>query len=159
MALDRKAIGGLVASFTLLASIAGYEGYTSQAVIPVPGDVPTIGHGTTRYPNGQPVRMGDTATPAQADALLRYDVQRFGGEIKRCIHVPLAQREYDAFVSLSYNIGPTAFCHSGLVRKLNAGDYTGACREILKWDKFKGRPLAGLTRRRQGEYRMCVGEP
>ncbi|MFZ9813260.1 MAG: lysozyme, partial [Burkholderiaceae bacterium] len=42
-------------------------------------------------------------------------------------------------------------------RKLNAQDYAGACKEILRWDKFQGKPLAGLTKRRQAEYQQCIG--
>jgi lysozyme len=71
--------------------------------------------------------------------------------------VPLHQHEYDAFLSLAYNIGAGAFCGSTLVRKLNTGDYTGACAEILRWDKFQGQPLRGLTLRRQAEHRQCLG--
>lgn len=82
---------------------------------------------------------------------------KYEGAIKECVAVPLHQHEYDAYLSLAYNIGPTAFCGSTLVRKLNAQDYTGACREILRWDRFKGQPLRGLTLRREGEYRQCMG--
>ena len=44
-----------------------------------------------------------------------------------------------------------------LVRKLNAMDYAGACAQILRWDRQKGRVLRGLTNRRKAEYKMCVG--
>ena len=67
------------------------------------------------------------------------------------------QHEFDAYVSLTYNIGASAFCSSTLTKQLNAGDYAGACREILRWDKFKGQPLPGLTKRRQSEYQQCIG--
>ena len=46
---------------------------------------------------------------------------------------------------------------SKLVKKLNAGDYAGACLQVLRWDKFNGKPLAGLTKRRQVEYEQCMG--
>ena len=72
--------------------------------------------------------------------------------------MPLHQHEYDAFLSLAYNIGPGAFCGSTLVRKLNAEDYAGACAEILRWDKAGGKTVAGLTKRRQAEYRQCMGQ-
>jgi lysozyme len=71
--------------------------------------------------------------------------------------VPLHQHEYDAMIGLSYNIGGSAFCNSTLVKKLNAGDYQGACKEILRWDHFQGKPLRGLTIRRQKEYQQCIG--
>lgn len=157
MMTQRTQAGALVLSVAALAAIAGYEGYRSTAYIPVPGDVPTIGHGTTRYEDGKPVKMGDKVTPERAQVLLRNDASTFERAVERCAPVPMHQHEYDAFVSLAYNIGEIAFCKSTLVRKLNAGDYAGACREILKWDKFKGQPLRGLTLRRQAEYRQCTG--
>jgi lysozyme len=152
MKINRYHIAGLAASVAVLWKIAGFEGFRSNAYIPVPGDVPTIGYGTT---NG--VKMGDTVTKEKALVLLRNDVSSFEGSIKRCVKVPLYQHEYDAYVSLSYNIGAGTFCKSTLVRKLNAGDYTGACAQILRWDKFKGRALRGLTNRRRAEYQQCIG--
>ena len=48
------------------------------------------------------------------------------------VKVPLHQHEYDAFISFSYNVGSGAFCRSTLVRRLNDGDYQGACTELLR---------------------------
>ena len=154
---ERKRTGALVLSAAVLAAIAGYEGYRSTAYIPVPGDVPTIGHGTTRYEDGKPVKMGDKLTPERARILLQNDASAFARAVQRCAPVPMHQHEFDAFTSLAYNVGEGAFCRSTLARKLAAGDYAGACREILKWDKFKGQPLRGLTLRRQKEYQLCIG--
>ena len=153
----RMGVGGLVLSAAAIASIARYEGYKSRAYVPVPGDVVTIGHGTTSYENGQPVKHGDTVTPERAMLLLKHDASLFERAVKRCAPVPMHQHEYDAFVSLTYNIGEGAFCQSTAAKKLRAGDYYGACREILRWDKFKGVPLRGLTIRRQAEYQQCIG--
>lgn len=100
--------------------------------------------------------MGDKITPPQALARALTEVQRFEGALHRCVTVPLHQGEYDAYVSLAYNIGPGAFCGSTLVRKLNAADYDGACKEILRWNRMSGRVLPGLTKRRQGEYQTCI---
>lgn len=150
----RIAAAVLSLSAAAFGALVIHEGYREQAYTPVPGDVPTIGFGTT-----QGVKPGDKITPVQAVARALQDVQRFEGALKECVKVPLAQHEYDAYISLSYNIGGQAFCSSTLVKKLNAGDYDGACQQILRWDKFKGQQLAGLTKRRQAEYRLCKGEP
>ncbi len=158
MMTQRTQAGALVLSVAALAAIAGYEGYRSTAYIPVPGDVPTIGHGTTRYEDGKPVKMGDKVTPERARILLQHDASAFARAVQRCAPVPMHQNEFDAFTSLAYNIGEGAFCRSTLVKKLNALDYAGACQEILKWDKFQGKPLRGLTLRRQKEYQLCIGE-
>ena len=151
--MDRMKLTALVLSATALVSIAVHEGYRDTAYIPVPGDVPTIGFGTTGG-----VKMGDKITPPQALVRALQDVQKFEGALKQCVKVPLHQHEYDAYISLSYNIGSGAFCGSTLVKKLNAKDYAGACKEILRWDKFKGKPLNGLTVRREREYRQCISD-
>lgn len=152
MSRARIAVAALSLSAAAFVGLVGYEGYSDRAYIPVPGDVPTIGFGTT-----EGVKPGDTITPPKAVERALMDVEKFAGAAKRCVHVPLSQNEFDAYISLAYNIGPTAFCGSTLVRKLNAGDYVAACLEILRWDKFKGKALRGLTLRRQQEYERCKG--
>jgi lysozyme len=150
--MNRAPIVGLGISGIALVGLLVAEGYRDNAYIPVAGDVPTIGFGTT-----QNVRMGDKITVPQALNRALVDVQKFEGAMKRCVKVPLHQYEYDAYLSLTYNIGEGAFCRSTLVRKLNAGDYEGACKQILRWDNFQGRPLRGLTIRREKEYKQCIG--
>ena len=149
---DRKQVATISLSATALVAILLHEGYRENAYTPVAGDVPTIGFGTTSG-----VKLGDRTNPEKALNVALRDVQGFEGAIKSCVTVPLTQYEYDAFVSLSYNIGSNAFCKSTLVKKLNAGDYAGACNQILRWDQFKGKPLAGLTKRRQEEHKKCLG--
>lgn len=147
-------MGALVLSAVALVGLALSEGYTDHAITPVPGDVPTIGFGTT-----EGVRTGDTITPPKALARALVDIQKYEGAVKRCVTVPLTQGEYDAYIDLTYNIGATAFCGSTLVKKLNRYDYAGACEQVLAWDKFKGKRLPGLTKRRQAEYKTCIGAP
>ena len=149
---DRKNIAAISLSATALVAIVLHEGYRENAYIPVAGDIPTIGFGTTSG-----VKLGDRTTPEKALQVAIRDVQNFEGAIKECVKVPLTQNEYDAYVSLSYNIGANAFCRSTLVKRLNSQDYIGACNQILRWDQFKGKPLAGLTKRRQEEHRKCLG--
>ena len=149
----RTKVGALALSAAALVGLALHEGYSDKAIIPVPGDVPTIGFGTT-----EGVKMGDRITAPQALARKLADVQKFEGALKQCVKVPLHQHEYDAYISLSYNIGSSAFCGSTLVRLLNQEQYEEACRQILRWDRFKGQPLRGLTIRREAEFKQCMGE-
>ena len=150
--MNRTQVASLALSAAALVGIVFHEGYSDKAIIPVPGDVPTIGFGTTGG-----VKMGDRITPAKALQRALADIGKFEGALKQCVTVPLFQHEYDAYLSLSYNIGSRAFCSSTLVRKLNAQDYAGACTEILRWDKFKGAALPGLTNRRKEELTQCRG--
>jgi len=149
----RLAVAALTLSAAAFVGLAVKEGYSDTAIIPVPGDVPTLGFGTTGG-----VKMGDKTTPTKALVRALDDVLRFEGALKQCVKVPLHQHEYDAYLSLAYNIGPTAFCNSTLVRVLNQEQYREACDQILRWDRFQGQPLRGLTIRRQKEHRQCLGD-
>ena len=84
-------------------------------------------------------------------------MSRFKSSIGRCVKVPLYQHEFTAYASLTYNIGGKAFCSSTLVRKLNAGDYAGACAEIPRWNRAGGKVIPGLDNRRAHERAVCEG--
>lgn len=153
MSQARMKVAALVLSASTLVGIAVHEGYRGEAYEPVKGDVPTIGFGSTAG-----VRMGDKTTPERSLVRLLAEVDGvYAAGVKRCVTVPLYQHEYEAFVSLTYNIGVNAFCGSTLVRKLNTGDYKGGCKEILRWNRAGGKVLRGLTIRREAEYRQCMG--
>lgn len=154
--INRQGIAALVLSASALIGIAVHEGYREDAYIPVPGDVPTIGFGSTTNLDGSPVRLGQRTTSVEALKRLGKDVEKFETAVRTCAPVPMYQYEFDAYVSLTYNIGPNAFCKSTLAKKLVQYNYEGACKEILRWDMFKGKPLKGLTIRRQEEYKTCM---
>lgn len=151
--MNRVSIAALTLTAVGFVGILGYEGYSGSVIIPIPGDNPTLGFGTT-----EGVNHGDTITPPQAVKRALSDVQKFEGALKQCVKVPLHQYEYDAFVSLSYNIGSGAFCSSTLVKKLNQQDYAGACAEISRWNKAGGRVVRGLQNRREQERALCEGK-
>lgn len=147
----------LLSVTSAVALIAGFEGFRETAYIPVKNDVATIGFGQTFYADGSRVRLGDKISQAQAQQQLEVLVRRdFAGKINNCVKVPLSQNEYEAYVSLAYNIGASAFCKSTLVKRLNQKDYLGACSEILRWNKSGGRVLKGLENRRFAEYKLCL---
>jgi len=149
---SRMPVGTLFVLAACLTAIMGYEGHKEEAYLDSVG-VPTIGYGTT-----EGVELGQRVTAAEAEQLLLRDATQVGDAIKTCVTVPLHQYEYDAFVSLAYNIGGGAFCKSTLVKKLNAGDYTGACNEIPRWVYAGGQKLHGLEIRRERERKTCLGE-
>ena len=149
--MGRTKIAMLSASAVALVGLAVHEGYRENAYLDIVG-VPTIGYGTT-----EGVRLGDRTDPIKALERALSDMQKFEGAIKQCVKVPLHQNEYDAYLSLSYNIGSKAFCGSTLVRKLNAGEYKNACDEILRWDRAGGKVVRGLTIRREKEHKQCLG--
>ncbi|MDD2725196.1 MAG: lysozyme [Methylovulum sp.] len=96
-----------------------------------------------------------------ANALLRQDAGRFEGVVRRLVKVGLSQNQFDALVSLVYNIGEANFASSTLLKKLNAGDLPGAANEILRWTYAtvpgKGKIiLNGLVARRKAENRLFL---
>lgn len=165
----RQLLAVLALSAAGLVGIVAREGYSDKAYPdPVHGTaVPTIGFGTT-----EGVRMGDTTTPVPALQRALRDVQTYEHALKQCVKVPLHQREYDAYVSLAYNIGASNFCTGGrkggtsvLVQRLNAGDYAGACDAILGW-KYAGgvdcsapgnKTCGGLWKDRLKLHAQCMG--
>lgn len=148
----RLAVAGLSLSAVGLLTIAKWEGFSDHAYNPVAGDVPTIGFGST-----EGVKMGDTITVPKALERLMRDVGVAESAIGKCVKVPLSQGEFDAFTIFAYNVGSDAFCSSTLVKKLNAGDYAGACAELKRWVYVDGRRVQGLANRREAEYRLCMG--
>jgi lysozyme len=148
----RIKVASLALSATALVGIASWEGFVGQSYQDIVG-VWTIGFGTT-----EGVKKGQTIDPVKALQRKINDVQKFEGALKQCVNVPLHQHEYDAFLSLAYNIGPGAFCGSTLVRRLNQGDYDAACKEILRWNRAGGKVVQGLANRRQAEYKQCIGQ-
>lgn len=147
----RVSAAALVISLAGLFSITSHEGFRDKAYRD-PVGIPTIGYGETKD-----VKMGDTITQREALERLKVSANEHGKGMARCIRVPLSQNEYDAFLSFTYNVGVGAFCKSTLVKKLNREDYAGACKELLRWDKAGGKVLPGLTKRRQDEYKLCMG--
>lgn len=119
----------------------------------------TIGFGTTIYPNGIKVKKGDTCTEAQAKSYMAHDLKKFEQAVNGAVNIPLNQNQFDALVSLAYNIGTGAFNKSTLVKKLNAGDIRGAADQFDVWVNAGGKRMQGLVNRRAREkalYLACL---
>lgn len=116
----------------------------------------TIGYGDT----GPDVVKGLVITKAQAEERLQRRLLEFEGYVNKYVKVALTQNQFDALVSLVYNIGPTNFSTSTLLRKLNAGDYAGAAAQFPVWNKGRvdGKLVVinGLTNRRKKEQQLFV---
>ena len=126
--------------------IAKYEGLKLSAY-KCPAGVWTIGYGTTIYPNGKPVKQGDTCTKSEAGIYLTDYLET----IKSLIQ-PFCDNEQQviALESLIYNIGWGAFSKSKCWDAIKQRDWTTA---IKNWDWYSanGKPLLGLIKRRAEE--------
>lgn len=152
--INRQAVAGLTLSAAALVGIALHEGFRDRAYDDGVG-VQTIGFGST-----QGVKQGDRITVERALVRLADDVASHERGLRQCLgDTPLHPHEWDALVSWAFNVGVGNACRSTLVAKAKAGDYPGMCKELLRWTRAGGRELVGLIKRRQDEYRRCMGTP
>lgn len=147
MSTKEKLLPAAVLAVSLLGVgfIQKWEGTVPVAYLDSVG-VPTICTGSTTK-----VYLGQAATLQECQERLQEDTTYAGKAVGRLVLVSLTQGQYDALVSLVFNIGPGAFAKSTLLKRLNNRQCSLAADEFLRWDKAKGKTLRGLTARRQGE--------
>lgn len=129
-----------------------FEGF-SPTPYRCPAGVWTIGYGHTHGVSA----ASPAVSEAEAEALLRHELERFAAHVNDLVLVRLSQPQFDALVSFHYNTG--ALAKSTLLVKLNHGDLPGAGLEFLRWTKAGGKELPGLVRRRTAERALFMGLP
>jgi lysozyme len=105
------------------------------------------------------VRAGMVETEAGCTARLERQLLAHAAPVLKCVPAlgrPERQSQLVASVSLAYNIGTGGFCRSTAARRFNAGDWRGGCDAFLMWNRAGGRPVRGLTLRRQRERALCL---
>lgn len=100
------------------------------------------------------MKVGDVCTQEQADAWFEDEIEQFQNQVNALIIPEIAQHEFDAVVSLSYNIGIGAFSKSTLLKKINACAYLATAAEFDKWNQGGGKVMLGLVRRRAAERKI-----
>lgn len=125
---------------------------------PKTGGAPwTNGYGSTKG-----VKPGDVWTEAEAEARFLEDLAFFEGLVNSFVKVPLTQGQYDAMVSIVYNVGPGSKDRDGIIRlkdgrpstllkRLNEGDYKNARAEFFRWVSPGSNVERGLRIRRTSE--------
>ena len=162
---QRIAVGLLSLSAAGFGAWKASEGFTDHAVIPTKGDVPTIGHGSTRWEDGAPVRMGDTITRARAEILARnlnsQAEKQFAASLPG---VKLHQDEFDLYMDFVGQYGIGNWRASSMRRDLLAGNYPQACTDLLKYRYAAGfdcstpgnRRCPGVWTRQLERYAKCM---
>lgn len=132
--------------------IKKFEGLRLKAY-QCPAKIWTIGYGHTLF-----VQPGDIIDENKANIFLKEDVRMFENNVNELVHVSLNQNQFDALVSLVFNIGVGNFKKSTLLKKLNSGDMSGASEELLRWVYVKGKKSNGLIHRRNAEKKLFDSE-
>ncbi|ELW9538661.1 glycoside hydrolase family protein [Acinetobacter baumannii] len=156
----------LAASAAFFVGVKNDEGFTSNPVIPVKGDRPTQGHGSTFKPDGSPVKMTDPAiTRTTADKWLRNDVAKREVAFKDSLKgVKLSQTEYDLYLDFTYQYGNGAWSSSSMLKNLKVGKYRAACDSLLKYKYVAKRDCSirsngcyGVWTRQLERHAKCIG--
>ena len=137
-----------------LALVKAFEGCKLDSYRCAAG-VATIGYGHT----GPDVRIPMSITPERAEELLENDLRRFETGVEALTGgVPTDANQFSALVSLAFNIGLSALATSTVLKRHKLGNKMGAANAILMWNRGGGRVLAGLTRRREAERKLYLGD-
>ncbi|WP_430673368.1 lysozyme [Klebsiella aerogenes] len=116
----------------------------------------TIGYGWTQQVDGKNIHPGMVITAEKAEELLAKGLKEYELVLNTKIIVLLTQNQFDACISLTYNIGLSAFLNSTLLKKINANLIKEAADEFLRWNKVNGRSIRGLTLRRKAERELFL---
>jgi lysozyme len=155
-----------------LALIREFEGLRLAGYV-CPAGVATIGYGHTeaaggavRYKDGtsaSKVIVGRAITKAEAERILAADIDRFEDGVERAIGPAMLARlsphQFDALVSLAFNIGLGAFGRSTVLKRIKAGRFDMVPAAIMMWVKAGGKTLPGLVRRRRAECALWREDP
>lgn len=124
-----------------------------------PAGIPTIGYGSTRYPDGKPVKMEDYITRTEAEDLLMTTVQSFERGVLRLVKRELNENQFSALVSFAFNLGLGALERSTLLRKINENRWDPSIRnEFHRWVYAGDKVLPGLVTRREAETDLYFTE-
>lgn len=144
------------ASSQCLNIIKQCEGFEAKPYL-CPAGVPTIGYGSTRYTDGQAVKLTDPEiTEQQAEDIMLTTLRDYEAAVMRYVTAPLNQNQFDALVDFAYNAGAQNLRKSTLLQLLNQQKYQDAADEFDKWIHGGGKILGGLVERRKLEKALFL---
>ena len=127
------------------------EGLRTKPYLDTRG-IPTISLGVTYYPNGRKVTMQDKPiTKIEAERLGKVIADRFAAEVTALIKSKVNQNQFNALVSIAYNIGINGFRTSSFLKLVNKNPNDPKIKEaIMLWTKNK--ELIGRRKSEVSQY-------
>lgn len=129
---------------------------------------PTIGWGHKLTPSESSsgkIQIGNvrvyckpSLTQDQADALFRQDLYSYESTVNGTVSVDLMQNQFDALISLCFNIGSNAFANSTLLRRLNQKQFDKIPEQFRRWKYAGGQVSNGLINRREAEVNLWLSK-
>lgn len=135
--------------------IKSFEGWRAKAYKD-PVGVWTIGYGHTKHAGPPVPKRGMTISKKYGEQLLLRDLQQYAKAVDEAVTVELNSNQFGALTSFCYNVGPTNFRKSSVLRYTNQGRFNEVPGRLLLWNKAKGKVLRGLTRRRKAEGKLFL---
>jgi len=135
----------------LIKHYEGCELKAYQKIINGVKDSCTVGFGHCGYVNHELIKVGQIITQAKANELLVADLYSFEQAVFKALKVIVTQNQFDAMVSLAFNIGIGAFLKSSVLKFTNEKNINEASKAFLMWTKVNGKVCLGLAKRRASE--------
>jgi GH24 family phage-related lysozyme (muramidase) len=146
---SKSAMAASIAVLTVATPfVAREEGLRTKAYLD------SVGIATICYGETEGVKLGDTKTLPECNAMLYAKLGAMSALVDHLIEVPMTVNAHAAFTSWVYNVGPNAARKSTLVKIANTGNIRGACEQLPRWKYAGGEPI--LLGRRMRELQLCL---
>ena len=152
---------GAVADRVYMPIISEFEGLRTEAYYDETGRVWTIGKGTTKYPDGRPVKKGDKITAEEAEMMAENHIQeKVIPKLEESIPTwnNMNANQQAAIISFAYNVGENFYGRKGfetITKALSSVEnFTDVPKALALYKKSGGKTLAGLVRRRAAEAKL-----
>lgn len=162
---SKVVVAALTLSAAAFVGLVSHEGYTSTAIIPTKGDVPTVGFGSTYHEDGSRVRIGDTVSPVNALKKAQAHISKEEDNFRKSLEgAYLSQKEYDIYMDFIYQYGSATWNKSSMRRNILQGKHAEACKSLLNYRFAAGYDCStpgnkrcyGVWTRQKERYDQCM---
>ena len=135
-----------------LKLVKSFEGFSSKIYLDSAG-LQTIGYGHLILPH-EKSSFKNVLSISEAESILKQDLAIAENAVARLIKIPLNNKQFDALVSFTFNVGAAALQRSTLRHKVNRSEHEQVPAEFIRWVYANGRKIPGLIRRRIAEAEL-----